>query len=138
MLILLLTWLQILWLSLVFGIAAQRLVNRFMGWEDRTLPPDHLVVLGFLAITALGSLTVLFYPMNTLAEGGFILTHIEYHPDGIRAYTGLSGFRSFCLCTTDFILVKGRCLRPRASSNCFNFCSGTEHFLTDISCPALL
>jgi len=31
------------------------------------------------------------------------LTHIARQPDGKRAYTRLSGFRSFCLCTTDFI-----------------------------------
>ena len=66
------------------------------------------------------------------------LTHIARQPDGMRAYTKLSGFRSFCLCTTDFILVKGRCLMPRVSNNCFNFCSGREHFFTDISCSALL
>lgn len=66
------------------------------------------------------------------------LTHIARQPDGMRAYTRLSGFRSFCLCTTDFILVKGRCLMPRVSNNCFNFCSGSEHFFTDISCSALL
>jgi hypothetical protein len=66
------------------------------------------------------------------------LTHIARQPDGKRAYTRLSGFRSFCLCTTDFILVKGRCLMPRVSNNCFNFCSGREHFFTDISCSALL
>lgn len=67
-----------------------------------------------------------------------LLTHIARQPDGKRAYTRLSGFRSFCLCTTDFILVKGRCLMPRVSNNCFNFCSGREHFFTDISCSALL
>lgn len=66
------------------------------------------------------------------------LTHIARQPEGMRAYTRLSGFRSFCLCTTDFILVKGRCLMPRVSNNCFNFCSGREHFFTDISCSALL
>ena len=67
-----------------------------------------------------------------------LLTHIARQPEGMRAYTRLSGFRSFCLCTTDFILVKGRCLMPRVSNNCFNFCSGREHFFTDISCSALL
>ena len=81
---------------------------------------------------------VIDYSLNNIDSAIANLTHIARQPEGKRAYTMLSGFRSFCLCTTDFILVKGRCLMPRVSNNCFNFCSGREHFFTDISCSALL
>jgi len=47
------------------------------------------------------------------------LKNIARQPDGKLAHTRLSGFRSFCLCTTDFILAKGRCLMPWVSNNCF-------------------
>ena len=67
-----------------------------------------------------------------------MFTQIAHQPDRSSLKIGWFWFLGFSLCTTDFSFVKGRLLIFRAAWISFSFCSGSEHFLTDISSFALL